>query len=297
MPPVPIRTATPPKPKALNAHEANQIRKPAFDPEADPGQARVSELEAEIRSYHEVLQRVIEVASEAAQGNLEARLLHCDDSEKLRDISRSVNHLLDMTDAFLRESGAALEHASQGKFYRRVLLRGMRGTFRHKSQLINDATEKMSRNAASLNEVKRLVSDSASIAQGAVREATEAMGIMKQLGESSQRIGAVVKTISEVAWQTKLLAFNAKIEASRAGDAGRGFDVVAQEVKELAQQTGAATDGISREIESIQAEVQRTAAAISTMSKTIGQMQEISATIERSVVEQNTRKSQTDRNS
>jgi len=291
MPPVPIRTATPPKPKPSKAQEASQIRNPAFNSEEGPGQSRGSELEAEIRSYQDVLRRVIEVASKAAQGNLEARLLHCDDSEKLRDISRSVNHLLDMTDAFLRESGAALEHASQGKFYRRVLLRGMRGTFRHKSQSINDATEKMSRNAASLNEVKRLVSDSASIAQGAVREATEAMGIMKQLGEASQRIGAVVKTISEVAWQTKLLAFNAKIEASRAGDAGRGFDVVAQEVKELAQQTGAATDGISREIESIQAEVQRTAAAISTMSKTIGQMQEISATIERSVVEQNTRKS------
>jgi hypothetical protein len=137
------------------------------------------ELEAELELYRDILQRVIEVASEAAQGNLEARLLHCDDSEKLRQISRSINHLLDMTDAFLREAGAALEHASHGKFFRRVLLRGMRGTFRHKSELINTATEKMARNAASLKEVERLVCESATIAQGGVGEASDALTVVK----------------------------------------------------------------------------------------------------------------------
>jgi len=243
-------------------------------------------LKSEAELYREMLRQIADVASAAAQGNLEARLLGCDDSEKLGGIARSVNHLLDMTDAFLREAGAALEHASHGKFFRRVLLRGMRGTFRHKCQLINEATEKLASNAASMKEVERLISDSASIAQGAVREASDAIGVVNRLGHASERIAHVVKSISQLAWQTKLLAFNAQIEAIRAGQAGRGFDVVAQEVKELAQQTTTATESISTEIIAMHAEVERTALAIATMSKTVTQMQEISATIERSVLNQ-----------
>lgn len=80
------------------------------------------------------------------------------------------------------------------------------------------------------------------------------------------------------------MAFNAKIEASRAGEAGRGFEVVAQEVKELAQQTATATDSIAREISSVRQEIGHTADAISTMSGTIGQMEEISATIQKAIV-------------
>ncbi len=247
---------------------------------------RAERLNAEVEFYREALRRIVEVTSAAAQGNLEARLLGCDDSEKLREVAQSVNHLLDMTDAFLREAGAALEHASHGKFFRRVLLRGMRGTFRDKSQLINAATAKMSSNAASMKEVERLISDSASIAQGAVREADNTIGVVNELGHASERIGQVVKSISQLAWQTKLLAFNAKIEAIRAGDAGRGFDIVAQEVKELAQQTATATENISKEITAMHGEVERTALAITAMSKTVSQMQEISATIERSVLKQ-----------
>jgi methyl-accepting chemotaxis protein len=256
---------------------------------SEPCERRVEQLEAEVELYRNVLQRVVEVATEAAQGNLEARILNCDESDKLCVVGRSVSHLLDMTDEFLRESGAVLEHASQGKFFRRVLLRGMRGTFRHKSHLINEATEKMARNAESFKKVRGLISNSATIAQEAAREATDASAVVKQLGEASERIGQVVKGISQIAWQAKFLAFNAKIEAGRAGKAGLGFDVVVQEVKELAQQTAAATDNISREISAIREEVQRTSRAIEIVSKTIGQMQEISTNVERAVVEQNTR--------
>jgi methyl-accepting chemotaxis protein len=262
---------------------------PAAGPQGD-GADRTRALEAELAVCRGMIERIVQVASEAAQGNLEARLLHCNDSEESRQLAHSVNHLLDMADAFLREAGAALEHASHGKFFRRVLTRGMRGTFRHKSQLINEATEKMSRNTASLKEVERLVSDSANLAQTAVREATEAIAVVKRLGEASGKIGDVTKSISEIAWQTKLLAFNAKIEAGRAGEAGRGFDVVAEEVKALAQQTASATDGIAKEIATVREEITRTTHAMDTINKTVGEMQNVAATIERAVVEQSSKK-------
>lgn len=244
---------------------------------------RIAELEEEVKRYRDMFDRVVAVTSQAAQGNLEARIVRCGDSKELRTIALSVNHLLDMTDAFLREAGAALEHSSQGKFYRRVILRGMRGTFRHKSVLINEATEMIAHDSGSLHQVEGLIGHSARMAQEAVRESTEASNVVKQLGDGSERIGKVVQAISQVAWQTKLLAFNAKIEASRAGEAGRGFDVVAQEVKNLAQQTASATEDISREIAAIRKAIERTSHAMEAVSKTIGQMQEISANVERAV--------------
>ena len=224
------------------------------------------------------------------QGDLEARILYCEKSGQLSTLAHSLNHLLDMTDAFLREAGAALEYASQGKFFRRLLLRGKRGTFRHKSQLINAATDRLAANASSLKQVEQLVCESSEIAAGAANEAETTGRVMKELVAASDKIGRVVKAISQIAWQTKLLAFNATIEAARAGNAGAGFQVVAQEVKELAQQSSAAADEIVNEIAVVRSEVTRARTAIESMSQTIGKMKEISSTIREAVLDQNAAK-------
>jgi len=221
--------------------------------------------------------------------------LHLQDAGDFAGLAGSVNHLLDMMDAFLREAGATLEHASHGKFYRRVLLRGMRGTFRHKSQLINEAIQRMAGNTASLREVERHVRQSAEIAAGAAEESRQANIVVKQLSQASEKIDRVVKFISQIAWKTSLLSMNAAIEAARAGDAGLGFGVVAQEVKALAEQTSSAADEITREIGVISAEISRTAQAIGTMDQTISKMKEISATIERAVIKQIDTKDEVDR--
>jgi len=261
---------------------------------AEPQDAhRIVQLEAELADYRHWVRKIEEVASEAANGNLEARLLHAEDAGDFSVVAGSVNHLLDMTDAFLREAGATLEYASQGKFFRRVLLRGMRGTFRHKSQLINSAIEKTARNTSSLKEVERLVSQSAQLTAGASDESRQASEVVKQLYEASKKIGNVVKFISDIAWKTNLLSLNAAIEAARAGEAGRGFGVVAREVKQLAEQTASAASDITREITLIHDEVSRTTKAIESIEQTISKLKEISATIEQAVVEKNVKPGKT----
>ena len=83
------------------------------------------------------------------------------------------------------------------------------------------------------------------VVRASVSEAETTNTQIAGLAAAAQKIGDVVKLISDIAGQTNLLALNATIEAARAGDAGRGFAVVASEVKSLAVQTAKATEDIA----------------------------------------------------
>jgi methyl-accepting chemotaxis protein len=116
--------------------------------------------------------------------------------------------------------------------------------------------------AQSIEHIAGRVADSATVARQATTEAQAITGAVASLSASVEEIGEVSNLIRNIAAQTNLLALNATIEAARAGDAGRGFAIVAQEVKGLAAQTGKATEEITRQILSIE---ETTASSVQTM--------------------------------
>jgi methyl-accepting chemotaxis protein len=139
---------------------------------------------------------------------------------------------------------------------------------------------------AAVCEIGTRMHESSKISQEAVMQIREAGTIVRTLSEASAEIGKVVALIQAIAEQTNLLALNATIEAARAGEAGRGFAVVASEVKSLATQTAKATEEISGRINAVVGATGQAVTAIDDVGKTIARVNEIALTIAAAVEEQ-----------
>ena len=150
-------------------------------------------------------------------------------------------------------------------------------------QTVAASAEEMS---ASIKEIARSAADASGVAKKGVSVAQTANQTVARLSGSSDEIGEVVKLITAIAQQTNLLALNATIEAARAGEAGRGFAIVANEVKELAKQTAAATGNIAAKVEAIQENSEAAIHAISQIDEIMGTIDQAQSTIASAVEEQ-----------
>lgn len=160
-------------------------------------------------------------------------------------------------------------------------------------QTVASATEELT---ASIGEINIQIDQSNHVAQKAATDAKQTTETMGTLSCASQEIGNVISLISDIADQTNLLALNATIEAARAGEAGKGFAVVASEVKSLANQTGRATEEISKRVEDIQAISEKAVVAMSDIGRTIDKMNEISMAVSSAMEEQTSATKEISRN-
>ena len=161
------------------------------------------------------------------------------------------------------------------------------------AQAVAAACEQLS---TSIGEISQRVNQSSEMARAGVQEASRSSEMINGLATTAESIGAVVNIIQDIAEQTNLLALNATIEAARAGEAGKGFAVVASEVKSLANQTAKATEDISRQISEIQNATKSAVSANEAISTQIGEIEQVVTAIASAIEEQTAATSEMNRN-
>ena len=229
-----------------------------------------------VRSITVPLSEGVNVANRLAAGDLTASIkIRSNDeigtlmtamdnmAKSLRDLIGKIKHAAENMAAGSEQLSASAEEIS----------RGMDDQASRSSQIAT-ATEEMSqtvidvaKNTSNIFQVSTQAFDQAKDGEGVVKRSldevrtiastvAESAQVMQRLGDSSKQIGNIVGVINDIADQTNLLALNAAIEAARAGEQGRGFAVVADEVRKLAERTTQATSQINNMISSIQSEVE-----------------------------------------
>ena len=162
-----------------------------------------------------------------------------------------------------------------------------------KVQAVAGAAEELS---ASISAISDQVINASALAETAASGTDHTNQSVSTLSETAQRIGDVVSLIQDIAEQTNLLALNATIEAARAGDAGKGFAIVANEVKALASQTAKATEEIAEQIGRVQGSTNEAVTAIGKITEVIGDVKTTTGSIAGAVEQQTAATSEISRN-
>ena len=242
--------------------------------------------------------QAVKVFQDSMRRNEELRRKEAEDVEMRTARAKRLRDLTDRFDGDVREVLVAMTSAAAKMRGTAGALAATAETTSSQATTVAAAAEEASNNvrtvAAASEELDSSISE---ISHQLQRQATLANEMSDAVGQSRDQmqsltvqadgISEVVELINGIAEQTNLLALNATIEAARAGESGRGFAIVAAEVKALANQTGSATDQIAAQIDAMQQQTGTTVHSIEAINATIATVTDISSSVASAVEEQN----------
>jgi len=236
---------------------------------------RAEESERQNRSNQQAILRLLDEIGTLADGDLTSRAQVTE--EITGAIADSINYTIDELRRLVAGINTAAQQVTSATAEAQTTAAQLLQATQKQAVEIQGTGESVTQMARSMSDVSRSAGDSAKVAETslhvaekgaqAVQNAIQGMNDIreqiqetskriKRLGESSQEIGEIVQLISDITEQTNVLALNAAIQAASAGEAGRGFTVVAEEVQRLAERSAEATKHIGAIVKSIQRDTQ-----------------------------------------
>ncbi len=244
---------------------------------------RVSALESEQENKRnqEAILRLLNEMGNLADGDLTVQASVTEDVTGA--IADSINFTIEELRTLVKGINSATDQVAKATTDAQAISNRLYEAAQRQNREIQQASASVLQMAQSINEVSQSAAQSARVAQQSLAAAekggqavqNQISGMneirtqiqdtakrIKRLGESSLEIGEIVELISDITEQTNVLALNAAIQAASAGEAGRGFTVVAEEVQRLAERSGEATKQIDAIVKTIQADTQDAVAAM-----------------------------------
>ena len=247
----------------------------------DDARLRAQDSEHENKRNQEAILRLLNEMGNLADGDLTVQASVTEDVTGA--IADSINFTIEELRALVRGINSATDQVTKATQETQAISNRLYEASQRQNREIQQASASVLTMADSINEVASNAAQSAKVAQtqlaaaekggSAVQNQISGMNDIrsqiqetskriKRLGESSLEIGEIVELIADITEQTNVLALNAAIQAASAGEAGRGFTVVAEEVQRLAERSGEATKQIEAIVKTIQADTQDAVAAM-----------------------------------
>ncbi|MDA8127287.1 MAG: methyl-accepting chemotaxis protein [Betaproteobacteria bacterium] len=243
--------------------------------------SRARKSEEENGRNQEAILRLMDELGELAEGNLTINASVTEDItgavadsinytvEELRTLVRGINNAAQQMDQAAGQAGQVSDLLQQAARRQTAEIEETSAAVSTLAQSVQQVSGNAAESArvaeqslAAAEKGQKAVSNAIASMNGLREQIQETSKRIKRLGESSQEIGEIVELISDITEQTNVLALNAAIQAASAGEAGRGFSVVAEEVQRLAERSADATKQIAAIVKTIQSDTHDTVAAM-----------------------------------